>query len=104
MATGALVGCSCHDAAGVVQRTSEGADYVLLGPLGEVPGKPAFSPDAFRTIASAALVPIVALGGIASRKDADRAMALGASAIAVQRALVDASGPAWIAAWLAARA
>ena len=104
MSSGALVGCSCHDAAGVAQRASEGADYVMLGPLGEVPGKPPLSADAFRTIASAARVPIVALGGIASREDADRAMALGASAIAVQRALVDPSGPAWIAAWLTSRA
>lgn len=100
---GAIVGCSCHDAPGVVRRAREGADYVVLGPLGDVPGKPAMAHDAFAAIADASSAPIVALGGIASAREADGALALGASAIALQRALLAPETPTWLAAWLAAR-
>ena len=97
---GAWVGASCHDDAGVRRRANDGADYVLLGPLGTVPGKPSIAEDRFAAIARATSIPVVALGGIASAADADRALELGASAVAVQRALVS---PAWIPDWLARR-
>ncbi len=97
---GTWVGASCHDEAGVRRRASEGADYVSLGPLGAVPGKPSITEEVFASIARATSVPIVALGGITSAADADHALALGASAIALQRGLLS---PAWIPDWLARR-
>ncbi|MFO0683003.1 MAG: thiamine phosphate synthase [Sandaracinus sp.] len=103
LAQGALVGASCHDEAGVRRRSDEGADYVVLGPLGEVPGKPSMARDEFARIARATAVPIVALGGLASLVDAEDALALGAAAIAVQRAILAPGAPDWLAAWLASR-
>jgi thiamine-phosphate pyrophosphorylase len=85
---GAIVGCSVHDAAGVDRRSEEGADYLVLGPLGDVPGKPALSETAFREAASRTRAPVLALGGIASAEDARRARSLGASGVAIQRGLV----------------
>jgi thiamine-phosphate pyrophosphorylase len=101
LAAGALVGASCHDAAGVAQRAAEGADYVLLGPLGSVPGKPALAHETFAEIARTASAPVIALGGIASAAEADRAMSLGASGIAIARALLDTRARESIATWLA---
>lgn len=103
LAAAALVGCSCHDAAGVARRAAEGADYVLLGPIGGVPGKPSIGVDAFASAARTASVPVVALGGIASEADAERAIASGAAAIAIQRALLDPDAPGWLSHWLEAR-
>lgn len=104
LTTGALVGASCHDEAGVRRRESEGADYVVLGPLGDVPGKPAMPRERFARIARATTVPVIALGGIASLEEAERAIALGAAAIAVQRALFAPDANAWLGAFLARRA
>lgn len=103
LTAGALVGCSCHDEIGVTRRAREGADYVVLGPLGDVPGKPALGADAFAAIVRASTVPIVALGGIASERDADHATELGASAVAIERALLDPDAPTWLARWLERR-
>ncbi len=103
LGSGALLGASCHDESGVRRRAAEGADYLVLGPLGEVPGKPSMARDEFARIACATEVPIVALGGIASLADAEAALALGAAAVAVQRAILAPEAPAWLAAWLASR-
>jgi thiamine-phosphate diphosphorylase len=98
--TGAIVGCSCHDAAGVVRRAGEGADYLVLGPLGDVPGKPAMSAEAFRAAATSVHVPVLALGGIASRIDVIRARELGARGVAIQRGLLGADSVALVQAAL----
>lgn len=103
LAPGALVGASVHDARGVARRTAEGVDYLLLGPLGAVPGKPSIEASAFAAAARATGIAVLALGGIASDEDAERAIALGASGIALQRALVDPGAATWIARWLARR-
>lgn len=103
MPDGALVGASCHDERSVRDRESEDCDYVLLGPLGEVPDKPAMRDEDFAQIARAANVPVLALGGIDSELAAARAITLGAAGIAVQRALLDPHGAAWMARWLAGR-
>lgn len=93
-APSALVGASCHDERGVRARAAEGADFVVLGPVGDVPGKgPAMDDATFRAIAGHASVPIFALGGVASARDVARVRALGATGIAVQRAICAASDP-----------
>lgn len=88
LASGAIVGCSCHDRAGVERRASEGADYLVLGPLGDVPGKPRMTEAAFREAARSVRVPVLALGGISSPDDVRHARDLGASGVAIQRGLL----------------
>jgi thiamine-phosphate diphosphorylase len=100
---GALVGASCHDEASLRRRAGEDVDYVLAGPIGDVPGKPAMPMETFVRMKRACDVPVFALGGIDDAVSADRAIELGASGIAVQRALLDPDGPAWLARWLVRR-
>jgi thiamine-phosphate diphosphorylase len=97
LAAGALVGASVHDEVGAMRRAAEGADYLVLGPVGDVPGKPAIARASFAAIVARVGIPVLALGGIASEADADAALALGAAGIAVQRALLDPRGRDWLA-------
>jgi thiamine-phosphate pyrophosphorylase len=61
----ALVGASCHDAAGLARAAREGADYAVLGPIGDVPGKGApLGIEGFRALVSGAGLPVLALGGV----------------------------------------
>lgn len=92
---GALVGASCHDARGVEARAAEGADFVVLGPVGHVPGKsPAIDDATFRRSALGTSLPVFALGGVRDARDVARVRALGARGVAVQRAICAASDPA----------
>lgn len=92
---GALVGASCHDEHGVRTRAHEGANFVVLGPVGDVPGKGRALDDAtFERIARTAPVPVFALGGISRSADVSRVLGLGAYGIAVQRAICASSTPA----------
>jgi 8-oxo-dGTP diphosphatase len=78
------IGASCHDAAGLVRR--RGADFAVLGPVAQVPGKgPPLSWDTFATLARAAPMPVYALGGIAGPDDVRAARAHGARGVAVMR-------------------
>jgi thiamine-phosphate diphosphorylase len=98
LAEGALVGASCHDETGVARRAAEGCDYVILGPVGAVPGKGAAIDLArFARIARSTTVPIIALGGIASHDDATRVLDAGAAGVALQRGVVDPHTPSWVA-------
>ena len=97
---GALVGCSCHDAVGVERRAGEGADYLLLGPLGDVPGKSAMRAADFRDAVRRVGAPVLALGGIATPEDARRARDLGACGVAIERGMLGADGPALVRASL----
>ena len=90
----ALVGASCHERIGVLARAEEGADFVTLGPIGEVPNKgPALDAAAFGAIARTVATPVLALGGVLGGRDVARVMALGARGIAVQRAICAAAEP-----------
>ncbi len=84
---GALVGASCHDAAGVERRSGEGADYLVLGPLGDVPGKPSMTAAGFEAAVALARAPVFALGGIVTADEVRRARDLGATGVAIQRGL-----------------
>lgn len=86
-----IVGASCHDARGIARRA--GADYVTLGPFGDVPGKGAgMGAATFASIARDATMPVLALGGIdaAAARDAVRA---GAHGVAVLRGIQGARDP-----------
>jgi thiamine monophosphate synthase len=56
-----------------------------------------------RALTRGTRIPVVALGGIASEWDARRAIEAGARGIAIQRALLAPSTPAWAAQWLESR-
>lgn len=81
-----IIGASCHDTLGLERR--RGADFVVLGPVGTVPGKnePMGWP-AFEAVARDATMPVFALGGITCAEDARRAHDAGAAGVAVSRAL-----------------
>lgn len=62
-----LVGRSTHRLEEVEAAASAGADYVLFGPVWRTPGKEAFGPPAgvdALAAASAAAIPVYALGGV----------------------------------------
>lgn len=83
------IGVSCHDAAGLHRRS--GADFAVLGPIGQVPNKGApLGWDAFAAMTHQTPMPVYALGGIAGPDDVRTARAHGARGVAVMRAV---SGP-----------
>jgi thiamine-phosphate diphosphorylase len=89
------ISAAVHDVASV-RAAARDADVLVLSPFGAVPGKGApLGVAGFAACVSAApVIPFVALGGIATRRDAENAMRAGARAIAVRRALVAADDPA----------
>ena len=104
---GALIGVSCHDAAGLVAAASGGATFATLSPV--FPSRHKGAPlglARFSELVSAATLPVFALGGV----DASRASALkraGAAGIAVISAVFASQDPAGavsglLAAWHAA--
>lgn len=90
----ALIGASRHDPAGVATAAREGASFVLLSPLYEVPGKgPALGLEAFAHIARGSAIPVVALGGV-RREHVAAVLDAGAVGIAVIREVFDSADPA----------
>ncbi|GAB4112158.1 MAG: hypothetical protein OHK0013_48160 [Sandaracinaceae bacterium] len=85
LGSGAWVGASVHDATGLARRMAEGVDFVVVGPVGPVPGKGApLSDEALADLVHAAgEVPVLALGGIRSADDVARVVGLGAAGVAV---------------------
>lgn len=104
---GALIGVSCHDAAGLAAAASSGASFATLSPVFASPQKGApLGLTRFSELVSAATLPVYALGGV----DASQASALkraGASGLAVISAVFASQDPAGavsglLAAWHAA--
>ncbi|MBC7173650.1 MAG: thiamine phosphate synthase [Polyangiaceae bacterium] len=91
---GALVGVSCHDAAGLERAAEEGADYAVLGPIAAVPGKnPPLGLAGFERLVASARLPVLALGGVRV-EDVSALCRAGAHGVAVIRAVTHASDPA----------
>jgi len=89
---GKTVSVSCHNAGGLQLATESGADYATLSPVfatASHPGAPYLGVDAFHALASAAALPVIALGGI----DAENCKQLQAAGIAVIGAILDAEDP-----------
>ena len=63
---GFLIGVSTHSISDVRRAESEGADYVVFGPLFDTGAKPALGLDALQAAVAAARIPVIALGGIRS--------------------------------------
>lgn len=102
----ALIGVSCHDAAGLRAAASGGASFATLSPVFPSPQKGApLGLPRFSELVRAASLPVYALGGV----DASRARALkraGASGLAVISAVFGSQDPAsavagLLAAWRA---
>jgi thiamine-phosphate pyrophosphorylase len=89
----AWIGASVHDARGVARRVAEGADFLVLGPIGPVPSKGApLSDEAFgAAVREAGAVPVLALGGVRDEADVSRVVSRGARGVAVLSALAQST-------------
>lgn len=67
-----LLGVSVHSIEEAVQAESQGADYVILGPIYETPSKQAFGPPlGIRTLEKACRlvrIPIIGIGGVTAAR------------------------------------
>lgn len=91
-----LIGRSTHSLEQAQAAVAEGADYLGLGPVFATPTKPGRAPvglELVRAVSAALTIPFVAIGGIDDGSVAS-VVAAGARAIAVVRAVYDASDPA----------
>ena len=90
----ALIGASCHDAAGLAAAASGGASFATLSPVFASPGKgEPLGLAQFSALVRGARLPVYALGGV----DATRARALkatGAAGLAVISAVFSSQDPA----------
>lgn len=97
---GRLIGASVHDVAGATRRAD--ADYLLVGPIWDAPGKAARGLGILADVIGAAAVPVLAVGGIDGRVRARAARAAGAHGVAAIRAVIGAADPGVAAADLLA--
>jgi thiamine-phosphate pyrophosphorylase len=67
-----LLGASVHSVEEAVQGESQGADYVVLGPIYETPSKEAFGPPlGIHTLEKACRlvrIPIIGIGGVTAAR------------------------------------
>jgi len=67
-----VLGQSVHSVDEAVRAASQGADYVVLGPLYETPSKVAFGPPlglhAVREASGSVRIPVIGIGGITSAR------------------------------------
>jgi thiamine-phosphate pyrophosphorylase len=97
-----LIGVSAHDRAGLERAASEGADYATLSPIFATASKPGYGPALGLGVLARAPLPVLALGGIDETNIA-RAIAAGASGVAVMGEAMRAADPARAVAALVAR-
>ena len=87
LGAGRLLGVSVHGVAEAMQAESQGADYIVLGPIYETPSKQMFGPPLgihiLEKACSLVRIPIIGIGGVtASRaREMRRAGAFGAAVI-----------------------
>jgi thiamine-phosphate pyrophosphorylase len=89
-----LLGISTHSLEEVIQAESDGADYVVLGPVYETPSKVAFGPPLGLRILEEACqrvrIPIIGIGGVTAARVPEMRRA-GVFGIAVVTAVSNAS-------------
>jgi thiamine-phosphate diphosphorylase len=89
----ALVGRSCHDAAGLARAAAERASFATLSPVYPVKGKgPTLGVDAFERLVRDARLPVLALGGIGPA-EVPAVIAAGARGVAVRSNVLHATDP-----------
>lgn len=88
-----LLGLSVHSLEETVQAESQGADYVILGPIYETPSKQAFgAPIGIQTLEKACRavrIPVVGIGGVTAARAREMRQA-GAFGVAVITAILGA--------------
>src|SRR4029077_8592186 len=89
-----LLGISAHSVEEAVQAASQGADYIVLGPIYETPSKRAFGPPlgihALEKACRLVSLPIMGIGGVTSARARERRRA-GAFGAAVITAILGAA-------------
>ena len=92
-----LIGVSNHSAADVHRASSEGADFVVFGPVYEPISKKGYGPpagvDRLKEAVAAADIPVYAIGGITPERAAELRDS-GAAGVAVIGAVMGARDPA----------
>jgi thiamine-phosphate pyrophosphorylase len=87
LGTGRLLGVSVHGVEEAMQAESQGADYIVLGPIYETPSKQMFGPPlgihVLEKACSLVRIPIIGIGGVtaARAREMRRAGAFGAAVI-----------------------
>ncbi len=93
LGTDRLLGLSVHSIEEAVEAESQGADYVILGPIYETPSKQAFgAPLGIQTLGKACRavrIPIVGIGGVTAARAREMRQA-GAFGVAVITAILGA--------------
>jgi thiamine-phosphate pyrophosphorylase len=90
------IGASVHALQEAVEAESQGADWVVFGPVYDTPSKRAYGPaqglDRLHAVARAVGVPVIAIGGITPERVGD-VRAAGAAGVAVISAILEADSP-----------
>jgi len=87
LGVGRLLGVSVHGVEEAMQAESQGADYIVLGPIYETPSKQMFGPPlgihTLEKVCSLVRIPIIGIGGVtaARAREMRRAGAFGAAVI-----------------------
>lgn len=87
---GLLLGRSVHSVAAARRAESDGADYVVFGPVYETDshaGTLGLGADALREVVANVSVPVIAIGGV-TKERVQEVMAAGAGGVAVVRAIL----------------
>jgi len=89
-----LLGVSVHTSEEAVQAESQGADYVILGPIYETPSKQSFGPPlgihTLEKVCRLVDIPIIGIGGVTAAR-ASEMLGAGAFGVAVIRAILGAA-------------
>ena len=91
-----LIGRSTHALAQLQQAMRDGCDYVGVGPVNATPTKPGRQPvglDYVRQATAESAIPFFAIGGI-EKENLPSVLAIGATQVAVVRAITEAADPA----------
>jgi thiamine-phosphate pyrophosphorylase len=91
-----LVGASVHSMEEARVDDSEGADFLVFGPVHDTPSKRRYGPpqglEALRRVAGGVRVPVLAVGGLTPAR-AREALGAGAAGVAVISAILGAERP-----------
>ena len=90
------IGASVHALQEAIDAESQGADWVVFGPVYDTPSKRAYGPAQglarLEAVARAVGVPVIAIGGITPERVAE-VRAAGAAGVAVISAILEADSP-----------
>jgi thiamine-phosphate pyrophosphorylase len=92
-----VVGASVHSVEEARTAATEGADFIVFGPIWDTPSKRPFGPpqglEALRRVTAAVATPVLAIGGISAARVRD-VLATGAVGVGVISAILAAPRPA----------